>query len=40
MLGKQILLVDDEGFILTTYSMLLGENGYPVVTAKMWKKSP
>ena len=39
MFGKQILLVDDEGFILSTYSMLLGENGYPVVTAKCGRKA-
>jgi DNA-binding response OmpR family regulator len=39
MLGKRILLVDDEGFILTTYSLLLGENGFPVVTAPCGRKA-
>ena len=39
MLGKRILLVDDEGFILKTYSLLLGENGYPVVTADCGRKA-
>ena len=39
MLGKKILLVDDEGFILTTYSILLGENGFPVVTAPSGRKA-
>lgn len=33
MLGKNILLVDDEMAIRSTYSLLLGENGYSVVTA-------
>jgi DNA-binding response OmpR family regulator len=39
MLGKRILLVDDEEFILTTYSLLLGENGFPVVTAPSGRKA-
>lgn len=34
MHGKRILLVDDEETILETYSLLLGEKGYAVVTAK------
>lgn len=33
MLGKNILLVDDEKVIRATYSLLLGEHGYYVVTA-------
>ena len=33
MLGKNILLVDDEKVIRATYSLLLGEHGYSVVTA-------
>ena len=33
MLGKNILLVDDERVIRSTYSLLLGENGYSVATA-------
>jgi DNA-binding NtrC family response regulator len=34
MLEKKILLVDDEETILDTYSLLLGEKGYSVVTAE------
>ena len=33
MLGKNILLVDDEKVVRATYSLLLGEHGYSVVTA-------
>ena len=33
MQEKRILLVDDEKFILDTYSSLLGERGYSVTTA-------
>ena len=33
MLIKRILLVDDEESILDTYSLLLAENGYSVVTS-------
>jgi len=34
MVEKKILLVDDEDTILDTYSLLLGEKGYSVVTAE------
>jgi len=39
MLIKKILLVDDEEIILETYSLLLGENGYLVVTADSGRKA-
>ena len=39
MLIKKILLVDDEKMILETYSLLLGENGYLVVTADSGRKA-
>ena len=39
MLGKNILLVDDERVIRSTYALLLGEHGYTVVTADCKKKA-
>jgi len=39
MLVKKILLVDDEKMILEAYSLLLGENGYTVVTADSGRKA-
>ena len=39
MLEKKILLVDDEETILDTYSLLLGEKGYSVVTAVNGRKA-
>jgi len=39
MLGKNILLVDDEKVICTTYALLLGEHGYSVVTADCKKNA-
>ena len=39
MLEKKILLVDDEEAILDTYSLLLGEKGYSVVTADNGRKA-
>jgi DNA-binding NtrC family response regulator len=39
MLGKRILLVDDEESILQTYALLLEENGYHVVTANCGRKA-
>ena len=39
MLGKNILLVDDEKIIRATYALLLGEHGYTVVTADCKEKA-
>ena len=39
MLEKRILLVDDETVILDTYSSLLGEKGYSVVTADCGRRA-
>jgi CheY-like chemotaxis protein len=39
MLGKNILLVDDEKVIRTTYALLLGEHGYSVITADCKKNA-
>jgi len=39
MLIKRILLVDDEECILDTYSLLLAENGYTVVTTNCGNKA-
>ena len=39
MQGKRILLVDDEEIILDTYSSLLSEKGYAVVTANSGRKA-
>jgi CheY-like chemotaxis protein len=39
MLIKRILLVDDEKCILDTYSLLLAENGYTVVTTNCGNKA-
>jgi len=39
MLVKRILLVDDEELILDTYSLLLEENGYTVITSNCGNKA-
>ena len=39
MFEKKILLVDDEATILDTYSLLLEEKGYAVVTAENGRKA-
>jgi len=39
MLIKRILLVDDEECILDTYSLLLVENGYTVITTNSGNKA-
>ena len=39
MLQKRILLVDDESIILETYSSLLSEKGYSVVTASSGREA-
>jgi two-component system NtrC family response regulator len=39
MLEKRILLVDDESIILETYSSLLSEKGFSVVTARSGKEA-
>lgn len=39
MTSKRILLVDDEEFILDTYSSLLSERGYHVITALSGRKA-
>jgi DNA-binding NtrC family response regulator len=39
MLEKKILLVDDENVILETYSSLLSEKGFSVVTARSGREA-
>jgi DNA-binding NtrC family response regulator len=39
MQGNRILLVDDEEIILDTYSSLLSERGYTIVTANSGRKA-
>ena len=39
MNGKKVLLVDDEEIVLDTYSLLLSEKGYDVVTADSGRKA-
>ena len=39
MSGKKILLIDDEESILRTYTLLLEEHGYRVVTADCGRKA-